>query len=732
MTAPSLPDAFLPLSLALLLGAAHVSGAAGKAGARAPVFAYPPAPTANQVDDYHGTRIADPYRPLENPDAPATRAWIDAENRLTEKWLDGVPARRAIRKRLTALWNYERWGVPVREGGLYFFTRNDGLQDQDVLFVLDRLDGTPRVLLDPNGLSRDGTVALSGWSVSHDGKKLAFGLASAGSDWNEWRVLDVATGKETGDLVKWVKFSGAAWTKDATGFYYARYDAPRPGTELEAVVKNQKVYFHRLGTPQSEDLLVYERPDDPELGFAPEVTDDGRYLVLSIWKGTDTRNRVYVRDLAVPDAPFVKLFDAFDARYGVVDNVGTLFYVSTDLDAPRGRIVTVDLAAFEKSLASDPKSKPALRHVVRQSNAVVAGVQLLGGRLVVEYLKDAASDVRVFSLGGRFEREISLPALGIVGGFAGKRTDTETFYAFTSFTTPTTIFRHDFGTGKSEVFRRPRVDFDPAAFETSRVFYRSKDGTKVPMFLVHRKGLKRDGSNPTLLFGYGGFNVSLGPAFSVSRIPWLESGGVYAQASIRGGGEYGEEWHKAGTMAGKQNVFDDFIAAGEWLVAHRVTSPKHLAIYGGSNGGLLVGAVLNQRPELFGAAVAAVGVMDMLRFHKFTIGWAWVSDYGSPDDPKAFAWIRAYSPLHNIRKGAKYPAVLITTADHDDRVVPAHSFKYAAALQAAQGGDAPILIRIETRAGHGAGKPTTKQIEEAADVYSFLAKTIAAPAAPAR
>jgi prolyl oligopeptidase len=728
MTSPSLPDALLPLSLALVLGAAHLAGAAEKAAPRAKA-AYPAAPTSNQVDDYHGKKIADPYRPLENPDAPETRAWIDAENRLTNAWLEGVPERRSIRERLTKLWNYERWGAPFREGGLYFFTRNDGLQNQDVLYVLDRLDGTPRVLLDPNGLSRDGTVALTGWSVSSDGKKLAFGLASAGSDWNEWRVLDVASGKETGDLVKWVKFSGAAWTKDGAGFYYARYDAPKPGTELEAVVKNQKLYFHRLGTPQSEDRLVYERPDDPELGFGPAVTDDGRYLVVSVWKGTETRNRVHVRDLSAPDAPFVKLFDDFDARYEVVDNVGTVFYVSTDWNAPRGRVVTVDLAAFEKALASDPKAKPVLRDVVPQSEAVVSGVQLLAGRLVVEYLKDAASDVRVFSLDGKFEKEISLPDLGIVAGFGGKRTDTETFYAFTSFTYPTTIFRYDFGTGRSDVFRRPKVDFDPSAFETSRVFYPGKDGTKIPMFLVHRKGLKRDGSNPTLLYGYGGFNVPLGPAFSVSRIPWLESGGVYAQPSIRGGGEYGDDWHRAGTMEKKQNVFDDFIAAGEWLVAHGITSPKRLAIYGGSNGGLLVGAVLNQRPELFGAAVAAVGVMDMLRFHKFTIGWAWVSDYGSPDDPKAFPWIYAYSPLHNIRKGAAYPAVLVTTADHDDRVVPAHSFKYAAALQAAQGGDAPILIRIETKAGHGSGKPTTKQIEEASDVYAFLTKTIAAPAA---
>ncbi|HUM01515.1 MAG TPA: prolyl oligopeptidase family serine peptidase [Thermoanaerobaculia bacterium] len=723
MTSLYLPAVLFPLPLCLLLGAAY-SAAAGGDSRKA--FSYPQAPTSDTVDDYHGQKIADPYRPLEDPDAPATRAWIEAENRLTESWLASVPERPKLRERLTKLWNYERTSPPSREGGLYFFTKNDGLQDQAVLYVLPKLDAVPRVLLDPNTLSPDGTVALSGYAVSKDGKHLAYGLAAAGSDWNEWRVLDVASGEETGDLLKWVKFSGAAWTADGKGFYYSRFDAPVPGRELEALNRNQKLFYHRLGTPQAEDLLVYERPDDPELGFGPTVSDDGRYLVVGVWKGTDTRNRIYVRDLTRGGGGFVKLFDDFDAKYEVVDNVGTLFYVWTDKDAPRGRVATVDLSAFERALAADPKAKPVLRDVIPPSADVVTGVRLIADRLVVQTMRDAAEEARIFTLAGKLEKKIALPTLGLLGGFTGKRTDTETFYTFTSFTYPTTVFRYDFAAGASTIFRKPKVDFDPAAFETKRLFYSSRDGTRIPMFLVHRKGMKTNGRNPTYLYGYGGFNVAEGPSFSPGRIAWLESGGLYAQPSIRGGSEYGEEWHKGGMLGKKQNVFDDFIAAAEWLVANKWTSPPYLGIVGGSNGGLLVGAVLNQRPDLFGAAVPAVGVMDMLRFHKFTIGWAWVSDYGSPDDPEAFKWIHPYSPLHNIRKGAKYPAVLAVTADHDDRVVPAHSFKYTAALQAAQGGDAPILVRIETKAGHGAGKPTAKLIEETADIQAFLLMALGA------
>jgi len=719
--APAPPaNALFPASIALL------PGAAASASAALPRHAYPKAPTSDAAEVYHGTRVADPYRPLEDPDSPETRRWIEAENRVTEGWLAAVPERPKLRERLTQLWNYERCSAPFAEGSSYFFEKNDGLQNQAVLCVLPKAGGTPRVLLDPNALSPDGTLALAGYAVSHDGTRLAYGLSAAGSDWTEWRVLDVATGKETGDLLSWVKFSGAAWTKDGKGFYYSRYDAPKPGEERNAVNKNQKLFYHRLGTPQSEDLLVYERPDDPELGFGATVSDDGRYLVVGLWKGTDRRNRVHVRDLSRPGAPFVKLFDDFDARYEVVDNVGTLFYVSTDRDAPRGRVVTVDLEAFEKALAADPKAKPVLRDVVPQSPDTISAVRILADRLVVVFMKDAAEEARIYSLAGKPERPIPLPTLGLLGGFTGKRTDGETFYTFTSFTHPTAVFRYDFASGTSSVFRKPKVDFDAAAFETKRVFYTGKDGTRIPMFLVRRTGMKADGTNPTYLYGYGGFNAALGPSFSAGRIAWLERGGLYAQPSIRGGSEYGEEWHEAGMLAKKQNVFDDFIAAAEWLVANGWTAPARLGIVGGSNGGLLVGAVLNQRPDLFGAAVPAVGVMDMLRFHKFTIGWAWVSEYGSPDDPEAFEWIYPYSPLHNIRTGGKYPAVLAVTADHDDRVVPAHSFKYTAALQAAQGGDAPILIRIETKAGHGAGKPTAKQIEEAADVQAFLLKALGA------
>ncbi|HEV8268071.1 MAG TPA: prolyl oligopeptidase family serine peptidase, partial [Thermoanaerobaculia bacterium] len=647
---------------------------------------------------------------------PETRAWIDAENKVTNAFLESVPSREAIKKRLMKLQNYERYSAPFHEGGRYFYQKNDGLQNQAVLYVMEKLGGEPRVLIDPNGLSKDGTVALATLEVSRDGKWLAYALAAAGSDWHEWHVRNVETGQDTSDLLKWTKFTDAAWTVDGKGFYYGRFAAPKAGNELEAVNKDQKLYYHRLGTPQSEDSLVYERPDDPELQFQPAVTDDGRYLVLSVFKGTDRRNRLYYKDLSRPESGMIRLFDDFDAAYHFVGNVGSTFFIRTDLSAPKGRVVAVDLAKIA--------AKPELLSIIPESKATLQTANVVARRLVVSYLEDAAEHVRLFSLGGNLEKEITLPTLGSVTGLGGRADDTETFYSFTSFNTPTTVFRYDFSSGKSEVFKKPNVSFDPAAFEVEEVFYPSKDGTKVPMFLVHKRGMKKDGKNPTLLYGYGGFNIPLAPAFSIRVASWVERGGVYAVPTLRGGGEYGEDWHQAGTKLRKQNVFDDFAAAAEWLIASKITSPKRLAINGGSNGGLLVGATLNQHPELFGAAVPQVGVMDMLRFHKFTIGWAWTSDYGSPDKPEEFKWLSAYSPLQNIKKGAAYPPVLITTADHDDRVVPAHSFKYAAALQAAQGGDAPILIRIETKAGHGAGKPTSKIIEEAADIQAFLEKTL--------
>jgi prolyl oligopeptidase len=710
MSSSHLESTFVPIALVLLLCSALAAADEKKASR------YPAAPRADVVDTYHGVKVADPFRPLEDVDAPATRAWIEAENAITEKWLSEVPSREPLRRRLTQLWDFERFSAPFQEGGHYFFLKNSGLQNQAVLYHIDSLGAQPRVLLDPNRLSSDGTVALAGTSVSRDGKRLAYAVAVAGSDWNEWRVKDVRTGLDTSDHLTWVKFSGVSWTKDGKGFYYSRYEPPAKGKELEAVNKNQKLCFHKLDRPQSEDALVYARPDDPELGFSGEVTDDGRFLVITVWKGTDRRNRLYYKDLTNPKGEVVRLFDDFDAHYGFVGNDGTTFFVRTDLGAPRGRLVSVDVAG-------DP-AKRVLKTLIPASEEVLEAVSLVADRFVVDVMKDASSRARIHTLDGKLEKEIELPGIGSAGGFGGRRSDRETFFTFTSFTTPATVYRYDFDKGRTEVFKKPRLHFDPSAFEVEQVFYESKDKTRIPMFLVRKKGTPRDGQAPVYLYGYGGFNVPMTPYFSVKTLVLVERGGVYAQPCLRGGSEYGEEWHRAGMLDKKQNVFDDFAAAAEWLVTSKTTSAKRLGIGGGSNGGLLVGAVLNQHPELFGAAVPAVGVMDMLRFHKFTIGWGWVSDYGSSDDPAQFKWLSAYSPLQNVRKGTNYPAVLVVTADHDDRVVPGHSFKYAAAMQEAQAGEAPILIRIETKAGHGAGKPTSKQIEEAADVLAFLDRAL--------
>lgn len=679
------------------------------------MFQYPPARRADQTDDYHGTSVADPYRWLEDPDSPETRAWIEAENQITFEYLKALPGRDALQERLTKLWDYERFGLPHRKADRYFYSRNDGLQNQSVLYVTPSPDEPGRVLLDPNMLSPDGTVALSGYALSEDGRFMAYGLSVAGSDWQEWRVRDVETGEDRPDHLRWVKFSGASWTHDGTGFFYSRYDAPPPGEELQQANYFQKLYFHRLGTEQNEDRLIYEQPEHKEWGFGGRVTEDGRYLIIRVWHGTEPKNRVFYRDLAQPDSPVVELLSDADARYNFVGNDGPLFWFTTDLDAPRGRLIAID------TQNPDPEH---WAEVLPQSEDTLEGVSLVGDRFIAQYLHDAHARVRVHDVDGAWVRDVDLPGLGSVGGFGGRRDRSETFYAFTSFTVPTTIYRYDVATGESVLWRRPQVDFDPDAYETTQIFYASKDGTRVPMFLTHKRGLTLDGTNPTYLYGYGGFDVSLTPGFSVANLVWLEMGGVYAMPNLRGGGEYGEEWHQAGTKLRKQNVFDDFLSAAEWLIENKYTSPAKLAIGGGSNGGLLVGACLTQRTDLFGAAVPAVGVLDMLRFHKFTIGWGWVSDYGSPDDPDEFRALYAYSPLHNIRPGTKYPATLITTSDHDDRVVPAHSFKFAAALQAAQAGDAPILIRIETKAGHGAGKPTAKIIEELADRWAFLSQAL--------
>jgi prolyl oligopeptidase len=579
---------------------------------------------------------------------------------------------------------------------------------------VNTLDGQPQMILDPNTLSSDGTVAVSGLQVSPDGKLLAYSLSSSGSDWQEWKVRDVTTSKDLSDHLKWVKFSGVSWTRDGKGFFYSRYDEPKADA-LKAVNYFQKVYYHKLGTPQTEDVLVYERTDQKDWLFGGSVTEDGNYLIVTIYQGTDTKNRVYYKDLKAKDAPVVKLLDDFDAAYTFVANEGTRFWFQTDLEAPRGKLIEVDV--------KNP-TRAQWKVLVPEAKERLQGTSFIDHKFVLNYLKDAYTQVKIYDTAGKFLSAIELPGIGTADGFNGKAIDKETFYAFTGFTTPTTIYRYDFTTGKSTVFRQPKVDFNPSDYETKQVFYASKDGTKVPMFITHKKGLKLDGNNPTVLYGYGGFDISLTPGFSVGNLVWMEMGGIYAQANLRGGGEYGEEWHQAGMKLKKQNVFDDFIAAAEWLIANKYTSTPKLSILGGSNGGLLVGAAMTQRPDLFGAAIPAVGVMDMLRFQTFTIGWAWVSDYGSSDNADEFKALYAYSPLHNIKPGTSYPPTLITTADHDDRVWPGHSFKFAAALQAAQAGDAPVLIRIETKAGHGAGKPTTKVIEEIADRWAFLVKVL--------
>ncbi|NJO80388.1 MAG: S9 family peptidase [Cyanobacteria bacterium RM1_2_2] len=679
---------------------------------------YPTSQTVDHTDNYHGTVVSDPYRWLEDPHSEAAKAWIEAQNQVTFGFLNQIPIREQLKERLTQLWNYEKFGMPFKQGDRYFYYKNDGLQNQSVLYTLPTLEAEPRVLLDPNQLSEDGTVALTGLAISEDASLMAYALSTAGSDWKEWKVRNVETGEDLPDQIKWSKFSGADWTHDGKGFFYSRYDEPNETTKLEDANYYQKLYYHRLGTPQSEDVLVYERPDQKEWGFSGFVTEDGRYLIISVWLGTDPKNLVFYKDLADPNSEVVELINQFEASYSLINNDDNVFWFQTDLEAPRRRVVAIDITASDRQ---------NWREIIPQANETLEDVVLLNNQFVASYLKDARTQIKIFDLNGAFIREVALPGVGSAGGFGGKRYDTETFYSYTSYTTPSTIYRYNMVTGESTVFRQPQVDFDPDGYETQQVFYRSPDGTQVPMFISYKKGLTLDGNNPTILYGYGGFNAALTPGFSPSNVVWMELGGVYAVPNLRGGGEYGEDWHQAGMKQKKQNVFDDFIAAAEWLIANNYTSTRKLAISGGSNGGLLVGACMTQRPELFAAALPAVGVMDMLRFHKFTIGWAWCSEYGSADNPEDFPILYAYSPLHNLKPGTAYPATLITTADHDDRVVPAHSFKFAAALQAAHQGAAPTLIRIETKAGHGAGKPTAKIIEEVADRFAFLVKVLEMP-----
>lgn len=675
---------------------------------------YPKTKKVEQTDDYHGTKVSDPYRWLEDDNSEETAAWVKAQNKVTSDYLNRIPEREKIEKRLTELWNYEKYSAPFKQGGKYFYYKNDGLQNQSVLYVADSVNDKGRVFLDPNKLSADGTVALSGISFTDDGKLMAYGVASAGSDRTEWRIKDVATGKDLPDTLKPNRQGGISWLKDGSGFFYSRFPETDTGKELKAQTFNQKLYFHKLGTPQSADVMIYERPDNKEYFIGGSVTEDGNWLIINVGKGTGRENMVYYKNLSMEKAPITPLVDRLEADYSFIGNDGGTFYFRTDKDAPRAKVVSVNVSDKDRKW----------KDIVPESKETLGGVDFINNQFVLNYLKDAYTQIKIYETNGKFVREVKLPGIGSAGGFGGKRADTETFYSYSSYNAPPTIYRYDMKTGKSEIFRESKVNFDPANYEVKQVFYTSKDGTRVPMFIVHKKGLKLDGSNPTLLYGYGGFNISQTPGFSASRIVWMEMGGVFAVANLRGGAEYGEEWHEAGTKLKKQNVFDDFIAAGEYLIKNKYTRPEKLAIQGGSNGGLLVGAVLNQRPDLFGAALPAVGVMDMLRFPKFTIGWAWTSDYGSPDNPEEFKAIYAYSPLHTIKKGTKYPAVLVTTGDHDDRVFPAHSFKYAATLQEAQAGSAPILIRIETNAGHGAGKPTAKIIKEQADIYGFLMKNL--------
>ncbi|MDQ3749695.1 MAG: prolyl oligopeptidase family serine peptidase [Acidobacteriota bacterium] len=675
---------------------------------------YPQTRKVEQTDDYHGTKISDAYRWLEDDNSAETKTWVEAQNKLTFAYLNQIPEREKIKARLTELWNYERYSAPLKAGKHYFYTKNDGLQNQSVWYIAESPTDPGRVFIDPNKLSTDGTVALAGLRFTDDGKLAAYGLATAGSDRTEWRVKDVETGQDLTDVLKPNRQGGASWLKDNSGFFYSRFPETQQGAELRAQTFNQKLYFHKIGTPQSEDVLIYERPDNKEFFMGGSVTEDGNWLIISVGKGTSPKNMVYFKNLKMEKSPILPLVDSLTANYSFIGNDEANFYFQTDKDTPRAKIVMVNVLAKDR----------IWKDVIPEAQETLQGVNFINNQFVLNYLKDAYTQIKIHDINGKFIRDVKLPGIGSAGGFGGKRFDTETFYSYSSYNAPPTIYRYDMKTGKSELFRQAKVNFNPADYEVKQVFYNSKDRTKVPMFIIHKKGLKLDGTNPTLLYGYGGFNISQTPGFSVSRLVWLEMGGVFAVANLRGGAEYGEAWHEAGTKLKKQNVFDDFIGAAEWLIANKYTSPKKLAIQGGSNGGLLVGAVLNQRPDLFGAALPAVGVMDMLRFPKFTIGWAWTSDYGSPDKADEFKAIYAYSPLHNIKTGTKYPAVLVTTADHDDRVFPAHSFKYAAALQAAQSGDAPILIRIETKAGHGAGKPTSKQIEEIADIYGFLMKNL--------
>ncbi|MBT8069768.1 MAG: prolyl oligopeptidase family serine peptidase [Gammaproteobacteria bacterium] len=679
-------------------------------------WAYPETAKIDQSDDYHGTTVEDPYRWLEDDvrESSEVADWVAAQNEVTFAYLETIPEREKIKERLTSLWDYEKFGVPFREGGKIFYFRNDGLQNQSVLYSQDSFDAEPGLVSDPNTFSEDGTVALADVEISPDGRYAAMAIQDGGSDWRTVRILDIKTLEELDDKLKWVKFSSLAWAADSSGFYYSRFPATEEGEEFQSLNKNQKIYFHATGTAQGADKLVYERPDHPDWLLIPQISDDGRFLVIYSQTGSGGNQMAFL-DLTLKDAEAIFVTENFENEFGFVGNVGDKLIFRTNLDAPRGRLVAVD---------SNNPARDNWQELVPETEAVLRGASMVGNSLIAVYLKDAYSQVQQFALDGTAIRKVELPGIGSVSGFGGKADANESFYSYSSFNSPPTIYRFATDSGESTVFKTVNVDFDPADYVVKQVFYNSKDGTRVPMFIAHRTGLQLNGDTPTLLYGYGGFNVAVTPRFSISRLAWMEMGGIFALANIRGGGEYGDDWHKAGTKLQKQNVFDDFIAAGEYLVAERYTRPEKLAVMGGSNGGLLVGAVVNQRPDLFAAGLPSVGVMDMLRFHQFTAGRFWTDDYGSANNPEEFKALLAYSPYHNLKDGTEYPAIMVTTADTDDRVVPGHSFKYAARLQEAQAGKAPVMIRIETRAGHGSGKPTDLIIGEVADEWAFLADNL--------
>ena len=687
--------------------------AAGTASAAAPAKpSYPLAVRGDMVDEYHGVQVPDPYRWMEDIDSPQTRAWVEAEAKQSSDYLAAIPGRDKIAERMRKIWNFERWSAPEKHGKWWIYSHNDGLQSQAVLFATDNPKAKGRVLLDPNSLSKDGTVSLRESAVSDDGRYFAYALSEAGSDWQVWRVRDIASGQDLPDELHWSKAGGGSWRKDGSGFYYTVYDAPKEGELLKAANQYEKLYFHKLGTPQSADTLVYTRSDDPDWFVGGQVSDDGHYLIISANYGDQVQNTLLVQDLSVADSKISEVIPKPAAQYTVIGNIGTVLYVLTDDNAPRYRVVAIDLndAAPEK-----------WRTVVAEGKDTLDQASLVGGQIVAQYLQDAHSAVRRYSPQGKLLGEVKLPGLGTASGFAGRIEDADTYYSYSSYTTPASVYRLDLNSGKSAPWRAPKLaGFKPAEFESRQVFYASKDGTRVPMIVTARKGVKQDGSNPTILYGYGGFNISVQPAFSPAIATWIQMGGVYAVANMRGGGEYGRAWHEAGMKTHKQNVFDDFIGGAEYLIAQKWTSSKRLAVYGRSNGGLLIGAVTEQRPDLFAAVVPQVGVMDMLRFRDFTVGKGWESDYGSVENADEFHALLAYSPYHNVKAGVNYPPMLILTGDHDDRVYPAHSFKFAAAMQHADPDGNPILIRIDLRAGHGSGKPTGKLIEEFADIYAFV------------